>query len=499
MTTLLITGIILLLLAIIVLLSILNDSANALKSGEKGALDRKYTRIGQFLMVFNIGFLVYCFWSAYHYKNYMMGYGPHTAASEHGPSIDNLFNITLIVTGIIFVLTTFALFWFSYKYRHHEGRVASTLSHNTKLEIIWTAVPALVLTVLVVKGIVAWNNITADVDPQEQYLEVDVTGQQFLWNIRYPGKDGRLGAKDFRLIKPGVNELGQDWRDKHNIDDFMSDEIVIPKGQKVKFRIYAKDVLHSFFLPHFRVKMDAVPGLPTYFVVTPTTTTEEYRQRLSHYPEYQVPSDPEDPDSEPLWKAFNYELACAELCGIGHYSMRRVVRVVEPEEFEAWYNKQKSYYLENIRFTEDDPYKDELLPFEVEERKADFENRFNKAYNSVEEAGRIIELRHVNFKTGSAELTPLSRYELDFAAEAMQAHPEIKIEVGGHTDNVGNPENNQHLSEARANAVKTYLTKKGVAADRMAAVGYGQEKPIATNDSAEGRQKNRRTELKIIK
>ncbi len=498
MTTLLITGIVLLLLAIVVLLSILNDKANALSENDPEATDRKYKRVATWLMVFNIVFLVACFWSAYDFKNYMLGYGPHTAASEHGPEIDSLFNITLFFTTLIFVLTTFALFWFSYKYRHRRGHRASNLAHNTKLEIIWTALPALVLTVLVVKGIVAWNNITADVDPSEQYLEIDVTGQQFLWNIRYPGKDGHLGAKDFRLIKPGVNELGQDWRDKRNLDDFMADEIVIPKGRKVKFRIYAKDVLHSFFLPHFRAKMDAVPGLPTYFVVTPTTTTEEYRQRLSNYPEYQVPSDPEDPNSPPLWKAFNYELACAELCGIGHYSMRRVVRVVEPEEFEAWYNKQKSYYFENIRFTEDDPYRNELLPFEVAERKADFINRFNNAYNSKDEAERIIQLRNVHFKTGSSELTALSRYELDFAAEAMQSHPEIQIEVAGHTDNVGNPESNKTLSEARANAVMKYLMKKGVAADRMEAKGYGQDKPVASNDNAEGRQKNRRTEL-IIK
>ncbi len=498
MTTLLIIGIVLLALTAIVLMSILNDKAEALNSAPD-ATEKKYKSIGRWLMVFNIAFLVACFWSAYHYKNYMLGYGPHTAASEHGPMIDSLFNITLFFTGLIFVLTTFALFWFSYKYRHRKGHRASNLSHNTKLEIIWTALPALVLTVLVVKGIVAWNKITADVDPAEKYLEIDVTGQQFLWNIRYPGLDGHLGAKDFRLIKPGVNELGQDWRDKRNIDDFMSDEIVIPKGQKVKFRIYAKDVLHSFFLPHFRVKMDAVPGLPTYFVITPTRTTEEYRQELSQYPEYQVPSDPEDPKSEPLWKAFNYELACAELCGIGHYSMRRVVRVVEPSEFEAWYNKQKSFYMENIRFTDEDPYKNELFPTEIESRKADFFGRFNKAYGSADESARVVELKHVHFKTGSSELTPLSRYELDFAADALHAHEDIKIELAGHTDNVGNPESNKILSEKRAAAVKDYLLKKGVSGERMTAVGYGQEKPIADNATEEGRKKNRRTELVILK
>ena len=499
MTALVATIAYVLLLGIIILISFINDVHIDMRRDDPDFRVKQYRRSAVGLLVFAALFFALTFGSAYWYKDFMLGYGPHKAASEHGPEIDSLFNITLFFTGLVFVLATAALFWFAYKYRHVRGRVASQFAHSTKLEMIWTMVPALVMTILVVKGIVSWNQITADVSEGEEYLEIDITGQQFLWYIRYPGKDGKLGAKDFRLIEPGINELGQDWNDKRNHDDFFAEELILPKGRKIKLRIYAKDVLHSVFLPHFRVKMDAVPGMPTYAVFTPTMTTEEYRRRLAKTKTYQRPADPDDPESDPLWKVFDYELACAELCGIGHSSMRRVVKVVEPEEFDKWYNEQKSYYKENIRFTDSDPYKDELLPEEISQRKSDFESRFNRALNAEEVAKRSIELRYIEFKTGSAELSPLSRYELDFVVEALKAHPNIRLEIAGHTDNVGNEEMNQKLSLARAKAVFDYFVSKGIAPERLKTVGYGSTRPKADNASASGRSANRRIELKIIK
>ena len=105
-----------------------------------------------------------------------------------------------------------------------------------------------------------------DVDPNEDFTEIEATGYQFAWDIRYPGADGVLGTKDYRLIG-GANNLGQDWLDEKNLDDFQPAELYFVKGQKVRVRITAKDVLHNFYLPHFRVKMDAVPGLPTLFYI----------------------------------------------------------------------------------------------------------------------------------------------------------------------------------------------------------------------------------------
>src|SRR5690606_22687822 len=143
--------------------------------------------------------------------------------------------------------------------------------------------------------------------------------------------------------------------------------IVLPVNKKVRVRITARDVLHNFYLPHFRVKMDAVPGLPTYFVFTPTKTTEEYRDELRNYPEYNKPKDPADPESPMLWEAFQYELACAELCGRSHYSMRRVVRIVSEEEYNVWLGQQQSYYLNNIRGKEGDPNQGKLLDIEIKQ------------------------------------------------------------------------------------------------------------------------------------
>ena len=290
--------------------------------------------------------------------------------------------------------------------------------------------------------------------------------------------------------------MGQVWTDEKNLDDLMVDEIVLPKGKQVRVRIIARDVLHNFYLPHFRVKMDAVPGMPTYFVFTPTKTTEEYREELSKYPEYQTP-DPNDPEKM-LWETFGYELACAELCGSGHFSMRRPVRVVEEDEYEAWLNGQKPFYLTTIRGTDEDPFKDELLDFEVKERRTSFMNTFNKAYAATDDSLKIVRLPYVSFEIGSSTLTPLSRYELDNVVDVMKQFGEMTIEVAGHTDNTGDADTNRTLSESRAKVVYDYLAGKDVATDRMSYVGYGQDKPVDSNDTDDGRANNRRTEFKIL-
>lgn len=318
-------------------------------------------RHGILSLAFVILFLIGCFVSAYVYKNWMLGYGPHEAASEHGGGIDYLFNITLFFTGIVFVITHIALFYFAYKYRGEKGKKAAFISHNNRLEVIWTAIPAVVMAFLVISGLDIWNDVMADVKPNEEIIEVEATAYQFAWLLRYPGNDNELGTRNYKLIS-GTNVNGQDWTDLKNVDDFFADELVLPVGKKVRVRIIARDVLHNFFLPHFRLKMDAVPGMPTYFVFTPKTTTADYRERLSKYPEYQQP-DPNDPTKQ-LWQTFNYELACAELCGKGHFSMRKLVRIVSEDEYKVWLSQQKSYYLTSIRGNEEDPYKGKLFDFE---------------------------------------------------------------------------------------------------------------------------------------
>ncbi len=496
MLGLVIFAIIALIAVIIVQLSKVSDLAAAIK-GEEESKVQANNRTAFWLVIFMIVFLVMSVTSALYYKDSMLGYGPHGAASAHGGSIDSLFNVTLFFTGIVFILTQIVLFWFAYKYREQKGRKAVFFPHNTTLELIWTGVPAVVMVYLVVKGLFVWNATMSDVQPGEEYIEIEATGYQFAWDIRYPGADGLIGTKHFTLIDPATNPLGQDWSDEKNIDDFMAQDIVLPVNRKVRVAINSKDVLHNFYLPHFRVKMDAVPGLPTYFIFTPIKTTEEYRQGLKDYPEWQAPADESEPDGPQRWEAFDYELACAELCGKGHYSMRKVVKIVSEEEYEEWLATQQSFYMSNIRNTEADPFKGELLGYEINKRKGELESQFAAVMADTANVGQIINLEHVFFKTGSAELSDNSKYELDNVAGFLKQNKSISVELGGHTDSQGDDSNNQILSQSRADAVLGYLSKKGIGSNRLTAQGYGEASPVETNDTAEGRQANRRTELKI--
>ena len=506
MTGLLILLCVLLIGVVIVQVGRLSDLAIRIR-GEGAAQIAANDFNARFGVFFMVAFLVGCVMCTIYYKNSTLGYGPNGAASEHGAWIDSAFHTTLIFTGIVFFLTQIALFWFAYKYRGRENKIAYFQPHDTRLELIWTAIPALVMFYLVADGLTIWNKAMADVPVDAvsgvDYIEIEATGKQFAWDIRYPGADGVLGAKYFKNIS-GTNPLGQVWTDNENLDDQHVGEIVLPVGKQVRVRITAQDVLHNFYLPHFRVKMDAVPGIPTYFVFRPTTTTEEYREKLGSldkvgtplYPEWHEPYDPDEPDGPKRYEAFNYELACAELCGKSHFSMRREVKIVSEEEYEEWLAQQSSFYLTNVRGTDDDPNKDKLLDFEIKERRTEFNDNLNKALSS--DIDKIIKLKYVNFQTGSANLTPLSRYELDNVVAAMNKYGNLTLEVGGHTDSTGDAAKNLTLSDARAQSVANYLRSKGANPDRLSAIGYGQDRPIDTNDTAAGRQNNRRTELRIL-
>ncbi|MEP7267917.1 MAG: OmpA family protein [Saprospiraceae bacterium] len=497
MAALIIIGILALLAIVVVQIGRLSD-LRAKIMGEEDINYQNYDITGKLLLLFIIAFLVFCVVSAYYYKNWMLGYGPHESASIHGKSIDGLFNTTLLFTGIVFFITQYLLFWYAFKYRSQKGKKAIYFPGSTKLELVWSIVPSIVLVILVARGLIAWNDIMADVKPEDNAIEIEATAYQFAWNIRYPGADGVIGTKNYKKITP-TNALGQEWTDVKNLDDFNADEIVLPVNRKVRVRITSKDVLHNFYLPQFRVKMDAVPGLPTYFVFTPTKTTEDYREGLRKYSEYQAPSDPTDPASEPMWKAFNYELACAELCGKGHYSMRRLVRIVSEQEYKTWLAGQKSTYLSSIRNTDEDPFKGQVLDTEVRQRKSEFNTEVDRILKTDSLIGKqTIRLNHIQFETGSDKITVDSKYELDNLIELMINNSGMKIEIQGHTDNTGDAAVNLTLSTNRALSVKSYLVNKGVPMERLSAIGFGQNKPIDTNDTEAGRQNNRRTEFKIL-
>jgi cytochrome c oxidase subunit 2 len=247
------------------------------------------------------------------------------AASDHGEKIDLMLIITIAVTGVVFVLTQILLFWFAYKYQFSEKRTVFYFPHNNKLELIWTVVPAIFLTVLVGFGLFYWFKITGDAPKDAQIVEI--TGKQFNWMMRYPGKDNVLGRKNYRLTDASNgNALGVDWEDGASHDDIEATEMHLVVGKPVQLVINAQDVIHDVGLVHFRLKMDAVPGIPTTLWFTPLYTTAQMKEITGN-------------------KDFVYEISCDQMCGSGHYSMRGVIVVETQEEYDAWMASKKPQYL----------------------------------------------------------------------------------------------------------------------------------------------------------
>jgi cytochrome c oxidase subunit 2 len=250
------------------------------------------------------------------------------AASKHGVKIDAMFLTTTIITLFVFVITQILLFTFLFAYKHSDKRRAYFLPHNNTIEKVWTIIPAIVLTVLVIFGFFTWQEVENSTNVKGD-VNIDITGHQFAWELRYAGPDGVLGKKDFRLTT-GTNKLGVDFKDKNSMDDLVADTLVLPVNKAVRLNIFAQDVIHSVYMPHFRVQQNAVPGLPTFFRFVPTITTAEMRRKV------------EDPK-------FEYLLYCNKICGSSHYNMQKVVRVVTEGEYNKWIAQQKSYLTPALR------------------------------------------------------------------------------------------------------------------------------------------------------
>lgn len=249
------------------------------------------------------------------------------ASSEHGKVTDYWFWVSIVVVTAAFFVVNSVLFYFSWRYRYNKNRVAKFYPHNNNLEVIWTVIPALVMAGLVFSGLRVWNKVMADAPANAEVVEI--MGKQFAWQVRYPGVDNnKLGNYNFKLID-ATNEFGIDLTDENSFDDFTNNtEIHIPKGKPVLLKIRARDVLHSVFIPHMRVKMDAVPGMPTKFWFIPEKSTADMRTELGK------------PD-------FNYEIACTEICGRSHFGMKLILKVDEPAEYEKWKKEQKTFLTMN--------------------------------------------------------------------------------------------------------------------------------------------------------
>lgn len=335
-TTLLILGGLLVVIIMALIYRVFTLVSIAKGNADKPATTSNKINAILFPLFFVVGFSA-IFWYSGIAKDYFLP----EAASVHGKELDLMFWVSMAIIGFAFIATHILLFFFPFQYQHDPNRRASYYHDNHKLELIWTFIPASVMTVLVIYGLIVWNNITEI--PTENVTEVEIMGKQFNWHVRYAGKDNKLGRYDFRKID-ATNAIGMDFADASCMDDFTPREIHLPKNGNVVLKIRARDVLHSVFMPHFRVKMDAVPGMQTRFAFVPDKSTKEMREMLSKDPIWQQ-IDPKT--KEPRWKNFNYELACTEVCGGGHFAMRMVIVVDEPEEFKKWYAEQQPWADQN--------------------------------------------------------------------------------------------------------------------------------------------------------
>ena len=230
-------------------------------------------------------------------------------ASSHG-AIDRQFALSFLILGAVFIAVQLALGIFAWKYS--RGQKAAYSTGNAKLEVLWTVVTAIVFLGFGVGGGRLWAS--ERLTPRASApVQLELTGMQFAWYARYPGPDHRFGRVRHDLVDPslgGHSACGVDPTDPASKDDIVSATVMLPVNREVDLSLRSTDVIHSFFVPEFGVKQDAVPGLNTRLRFTPT------RQGI-------------------------YELGCTELCGLGHYRMRASVRVVSQQEFDAWLVERK--------------------------------------------------------------------------------------------------------------------------------------------------------------
>ena len=276
------------------------------------------------------------------------------SASEHGYTYDKLLLISFLVIFIVQTITQALLHYFAYKYRGINGRKASFITHNNKLELVWTVIPAIVLFALILYGMTTWSDIM-NFEEDEDALIVELYAQQWNWKARYAGDDNVLGDANVRFLNDfdGRNSVGIDASDPNSLDDVVvTQEFHLPVDRKVIFKIRSQDVLHSAYMPHFRAQMNCVPGMITEFSFTPTTTTADMRlnpdvvEKVNRINKIRYDNSQEliAKGEEPLEPyQFDYLLLCAKICGSSHYNMQMKIVVESEKDFNKWLNQQKTF------------------------------------------------------------------------------------------------------------------------------------------------------------
>ncbi len=284
---------------------------------EEGRIGLSNRINGLLFLVFLVLGLIGVVWSFIYASDYFLP----EASSPHGRRTDSLFWLSMAIITAAFFVTNMLLFYFAWRYQYKPGHKAAYYPENHKLELIWTVIPAVVMALLVFTGWRAWRDIMSEAPADAQVFEI--VGKQFNWIVPYPGVDNnKQGAYNYKLIDNN-NDTGIDYTDEASFDDFTSTtELHIPVNKPILLKIRARDVLHSVFIPHMRVKMDAVPGMPTRFWFVADKTTDEVRNQTGN-------------------QNFGYEIACTEVCGRGHFSMRLRLIVEDEASWQAWCKDQK--------------------------------------------------------------------------------------------------------------------------------------------------------------
>ncbi len=328
-------------------------------------------------LVFGVAYFAFFIWLGVKYGPAMLP----EAASEHGGTIDTVINFNWVILIVAFAITHVLLFYFAAKYYWRPNHRADFITHNNKLELVWTTFPAIVLAVIIIYGLSAWNDITGT--PPEDGVNIELYSQQFGWTARYAGEDNMLGEANVHFIS-AMNPLGlitpetisaRQEEIKNEIDKIKADlsmapegglkekeltdklgrkerqlsringygrknqveqysagdddklvkvEFHVPVNRSVNFNFRSQDVIHSAYMPHFRAQMNCVPGTITEFHFTPTITTAEMRKKTGN-------------------ADFNYILLCNKICGAAHYNMQMDIIVESEDDYAKWLAEQPRF------------------------------------------------------------------------------------------------------------------------------------------------------------
>ena len=316
MTNVLIALVVLLTIAAMVQLVRVNELLSEITNKDTNEVtDDDNNKNGILFLIIGFGFLAFVIWQMITWDHLLLP----PASSIHGAEIDTLMKVSMTLILVVFFALSPMLFYFAYKYRGRKENKAYFFAHNNKLEIFWTVVPTIILTALIVYGLRTWDR-AMNPDVSEATV-IEVYSKQFDWTARYSGIDNVLGDANYKLVE-GRNTLGVDINDKNSADDIVVREVHLPVNKPVLLKFRSRDVIHSAFLPHFRVQMNCVPGLSTQFAFTPTKTTSEMKD-----------SEGED---------FEYVLLCNKICGSAHFNMQMKFIVESEEDYNKWISSQKT-------------------------------------------------------------------------------------------------------------------------------------------------------------